>query len=221
MHYLSKCPHQLECDKVLASPYGLVTDEPELNGKRVLIVGLNANDSQNYLPKTREEYSKSLRESMQNEIRNENIKCLSKLIPPIALFLAGIDSTETRLLALKHLNWCNIISCCPEPTSVKGKSEASKPTKAMRKNCLRRIIDGDGHELLHRISSLRPTHILVVGGDARDLWERAEKKGAGASLFDVLNHIQPRPIIRFAYHPSQRTISHEKYKEQVLSRLSG
>ena len=44
--YLSRCPFREYCDNVKCSPWGFThTKSPEVNGKILLIVGLNANDS--------------------------------------------------------------------------------------------------------------------------------------------------------------------------------
>jgi len=226
--YLSRCPYQNLCGDVVCSPWGMMpVDKPDLNGKRLLIVGLNGNDSSDYGSwehRTRKESSDALRELLRKDIQMGSYRCLSNLMEPVARFLTGGKDKSSPLAALDHLTWCNVISCCPAPDADGKLPPSSRPTKSMYQNCLKRLLSDDGHcELLNRLLLIRPTHVLVVGRDAESFWKRGSCPGK--ALGDVLNQIQPKPLVAFVLHPSlgwqRRYPRREDYWEHVVSELSG
>lgn len=222
--YLSRCPHREDCGKVICSPWGIVSsEESNVRGKKLLVVGLNANDSkdgESLREMDRDNYSNGLKEMMQKDIMSGKLKCLSNLMEPIARFLLDDGSPESQNQALNLIEWCNMVSCCPAPDPDGKVAPASKPSNAMRNNCVKRLVEGkegERHELLHRLSLFQPTHILVVRGDAKVLWERAARPGTVLST--ILNQ-NPRPTVAFSWHPSQRRYPRRLYWDRVYEQLS-
>lgn len=213
--YRDTCPYCSNCDSNICSPWGFThTESPDVNGKILMIVGLNANDfSLNKGNPSRDEYSNYLKGLIRDEIKRNKYKCLSNLMQPIARYLYGSGSTDSQLSALEHLNWCNLISCCPSQNRPQ-----SKPTKEMIAYCKRRLKEDRNHELINRISLINPTHILVVGNDAKGIWEKIDCPGT--ELNNALNNITPRPTICFSKHPSQRSITRLAYWDEVYLELS-
>ena len=213
--YKTKCPYRDDCDSHISSPWGFThAKSPDLNGKVLLIVGLNANESSlNLGDLNSKEYSNYAKGLIRGEVKKVKYKCLSNLMQPIARFLNDNDSTEFQLSALEHLNWCNIISCCPPPNT-----RRSKPTRNMIACCKRRLKEDQSHELINRISTIKPTHILVVGNDAKAIWQDVDCPDS--ELRNALNNITPRPAIVFSKHPSQTNITRLAYWDEVYSALS-
>jgi hypothetical protein len=222
--YLSRCPHLKECGKVICSPWGFESNSESnlTNKKRLLVVGLNANDSGDgdelWQNTTRGSYSNRLKELIRNEITAGKFKCLSTIMQPIARFLLGSGTPESQIQALNHTEWCNMVSCCPPPGPDGKAVSTSKPSITMVNNCVGRLINGEGHELLRRLTIYRPTHILVVHAKTKVLWERASMPGTALSMALDENH---PPIVAFAWHPSQYKYTRQVYWDHVYEKLSG
>lgn len=222
--YLAGCPHKTDCGNVICSPWGFVST-PELREEsKFLIVGLNDNRSkEGDLPEElqrRDTYSDYFKNVIKKEIEEERPQHISNLIPPIARFLLGNDTKDSQEKALQRTELCNVISCCPRPTLDGVVAPASNPSNIMKKNCGSRLQndeEGAGHELLHRLLRFKPTHVLVLGGDAKDLWKKADHPEK--SLFATLNQIS-RPKVIFVNHPSQRSLTREKYMDQVYQEIT-
>jgi hypothetical protein len=211
--YLAQCPFREYCDDVRCSPWGFThAKSPEVNGKILLIVGLNANDKGLEEDCTRTEYSNYLKDSIRDEIRNKP-KCLSNLMRPITHFLLQSESIESQLIVLEHLNWCNLISCCPSSSTLRA-----RPTTQMRKYCEKRLKEDNNHELINRIASIRPTHILVVHSVARKLW--TDSNQPGSKLYETLKQTQA-PTISFSKHPSYapQWMKLDAYQKEVYQAL--
>lgn len=226
--YLSRCPHWKDCGEVIASPWGFVSKQALMIGpKKLLLVGLNDNRSkEGDLPPNlarRDDYSNYFKQLIKGEVNEGKPRYISNLMPPIARFLFGNDSQDSQRQALEIIEFCNVISCCPKPSLDGNVAPASKPSTKMVKNCgsrLKNKEDGVGHELLHRLSRLQPTHILVLGKDAKYLWEKASHPGS--VLSETLSQ-NSRPIVIFVPHPSQRDrsrVSRDKYWDLVYTRLT-
>ena len=147
--YLARCPYpyRAECGDVDCFPWGIVSDtHADLDGRRLLVVGLNANEEDKATARqkeTRRDYSEYVKDQIRGQVSREKVKCLSKLIKPVARFFWGDGSRESQLKALDRINWCNLVSCCP-----KEGTSASKPSRAMKTNCIKRLVDDQDHELL-------------------------------------------------------------------------
>ena len=105
--YLKKCHYRRNCKVEKCSPWGFTHSKTaEVNGKRLLIVGLNANDSNLDIGDPyRNQYSKYLKGLIKDEVQRGAYKCLSNMIQPIARFLYDNVSTESQISALNHLSW--------------------------------------------------------------------------------------------------------------------
>ncbi len=81
--YLSRCPYLKDCGRVVCSPWGIVSSvESNVRGKKLLVVGLNANDSEDgelLQEVDRDNYSHQLKNMMRKEITSGKLKCLSNL----------------------------------------------------------------------------------------------------------------------------------------------
>ena len=221
--YLSRCRHLKECGKVVCSPWGFVSSaKSKVSNKRLLVVGLNAHDSGDpdevWQNTTRESYSKGLKDLMRAEITAGKSRCLSSIMQPIARFLLKSGTPESQIQALNLIEWCNIVSCCPTPAPDAKTVDALRPSNMMRNNCVERLKNGEEHELLDRLRTYQPTHILVAGKDTKVLWERASTLGTALSM--ALNE-NPRPIVAFSWHPIQYRYARAVYWDHVYAQLSG
>jgi hypothetical protein len=219
-NYLNDCPFHRQCEPVLCVPWGMASNRPREPELRLLMVGLNANEQlQNNYPHTAGAYSEYVKNMMRKEVAGQCLKCLSNFMPPLAHLLYTSEDVSCQRDAIEQLEWCNLISCCPNPLTRGESSPSGRPTPTMRKNCLRRLSDkarefaSNPHELVRRIAKVRPTHIVVLGCEAKNLWKRAVE--SPGPLRGVLDRLAGHYKEIFTVHPSCRW-PRDRYKRRVI-----
>ncbi len=213
--YLESCPYKEECGDCICSPWGIHNPSRVSDERRILLVGFNAHDGGNpqHDVGTRGKYSEELKKMVRQEIEDNAMKSLSNLAPALAAFLSASPMAEV----VDRINFCNLVLCADK------RNPRSRPSETMAANCVKRLKSDGEHELIQRIKECRPTHILVMGDDARGLWDSAVEQPS--RLMDALATHSPGVRVAFCYHPSQGWqsrgggMSRDKYCELVAQEL--
>jgi len=161
------CPEPCDtCGKgVTFSPGGLYNDCKEINGRRILIVGLNdgngLKDGKTFEGESRAACTQRFKQAVLAGCGSWRFGILLEAIAEAL----GIHADLADML--DKVNFCNIISCTPKA----GGSEKHVSQK-MKDGCLARI--GCGKHELNLYLNLDPTLVILVGRKVEGLWPRVQ-----------------------------------------------